>query len=138
MGCDGGRSRKGTRALHWTGNLMEGQALGPMPTISSTETEEKDISSSCNSQEESEEESHAPKRISRTRQHLADLHQGSRAVVTLWVCPGWTRTAGSFCFPLPQQSRAPGRLPAPQQALLLLFRATWWSAEHKKILEQLY
>jgi len=77
-----------------------------------------------------------PQRNSRTGEHLADLHQDSRAVVTLWVCPGWIKTAGSFYFRLPQQSRTPGRLPASQQVLLWL-KATWWSAEYKKVLEQL-
>lgn len=74
LGCDSGRSHKGIRTLPWTGELMEGQALEPMPTISSTETKEKDISSSHSSQEESKEDRTAPK-YSRTRQHLVDLHQ---------------------------------------------------------------
>lgn len=84
MGCDSGRSHKGIRTLRWTGDLMEGQALRSMPTTSSTEAGEEGISSSCSSQGEKEED-HMPQRNPRTRQHLADLHQYSRAVFALWV-----------------------------------------------------
>jgi len=41
LGCGDGRSGKGIRTLRWTGDLTEGHALGSMPTVSSTEAEEK-------------------------------------------------------------------------------------------------
>lgn len=98
LGHHSGRLHKGIRTSCWTGDLMEGQALGLMPTLSSTEAGEEDTSSRCSSQGESKED-HMPQRSSRTREHLADLHQDSRAVLALRVCPAWTKTTGSFCFP---------------------------------------